>query len=251
MTSTKVDNQLSKIHRPTSPLVNDSSMTRESWKLFQVIAEFVEGFERLVNIRPSVSIFGSARTKPDDFFYQLAEQVGKTLSDAGFAVVTGGGPGIMEAGNKGAFQGKSLSVGLNIELALQEPPNAYQDISLRFRHFFTRKIMFVKYATAYVVLPGGFGTLDEIAEILALIQTGKTRRIPVILVHAPFWEGLIGWFKNTLVLQNMIAPADLNLFQVVNTAPEVLAAILAFYQAENLDPLDPNLDHNPHFMHNL
>ncbi|HQW57542.1 MAG TPA: TIGR00730 family Rossman fold protein, partial [Gammaproteobacteria bacterium] len=176
--------------RPKPPLVNDAILSRESWKIFQIIAEFVEGYERLVHIKPSVSVFGSARTKRDDTNYLLAESMGRKLSDAGYSVVTGGGPGSMEAANKGAYQGRSSSVGLNIDLPTQESSNIYQDISLRFRHFFTRKVMFVKYATAYVVLPGGYGTLSEFAEILALVQTGKTRQIPIILVNEPFWRPL-------------------------------------------------------------
>lgn len=217
--------------RPIPETVNDSEMSRESWKLFQVISEFVEGYERLVSIRPSVSIFGSARIKPESPFYQLTEAIALKLSNAGFAVVTGGGPGAMEAGNKGAFSGKSLSVGLNIELPfMQEPPNPYQDICLRFRHFFTRKIMFVKYASAYVVTPGGYGTLDELAEILALVQTHKTKKIPILLVGSKFWAPLVTWFKEGLLPQNMIAAKDLDLFQVVDTPEEVLAAIQAFYE---------------------
>jgi len=217
--------------RPIPETVNDSEMSRESWKLFQVISEFVEGYERLVSIRPSISIFGSARIKPDSPFYQLTEAIALKLSNAGFSVVTGGGPGAMEAGNKGAFAGKSLSVGLNIELPfMQEPPNPYQDICLRFRHFFTRKIMFVKYASAYVVTPGGYGTLDELAEILALVQTQKTKQIPILLVGSQFWAPLVTWFKEGLLPQNMIAAKDLDLFQVVDTPEEVLAAIQAFYE---------------------
>ena len=234
-------------HRPIAPTVNDSSMTRESWKLFQVIAELVEGFERLVSIRPSVSIFGSARIKADHPYYELTQTIAKTLSDAGFAIVTGGGPGLMEAGNKGAFQGKSLSIGLNIDLPFQEPPNPNQDISLKFRHFFTRKIMFVKYATAYVVMPGGYGTLDELAEILALIQTGKTRKIPVILVHEPFWEGLLNWFQTTLLKEGLITSTDLTLFKVVNTPSEVLKAIQDFYKERNIDLSDHETLTNHHF----
>lgn len=179
--------------------VDDTLLTRESWKIFQIMAEFVEGFERLARIQPSVSIFGSARMLPEHPYYKLAEKIARGLSDAGFAVVTGGGPGIMEAANRGAFGGKSPSVGLNIQLPHEQGTNGYQDISLRFRHFFARKVMFVKYASAYVVLPGGFGTLDELAEILTLVQTGKTARIPIILVHANFWAGLIDWFKQKLV----------------------------------------------------
>lgn len=222
-------------NRPHAALVNDSYMTRESWKLFQVIAELVEGFERLVSIRPSVSIFGSARIQPENPFYALTEEIALLLSNSGFAVVTGGGPGLMEAANKGAMQGKSLSIGLNIDLLKQEPPNAYQDIALKFRHFFTRKIMFVKYATAYVVMPGGYGTLDEFAEILTLIQTGKTRKIPVVLVHKEFWSGLIHWFENTLLKENLIKSEDLQLFHIVETPEEALQAIQDFYKERNID----------------
>ena len=218
--------------RPRPPLVNDSLLARESWKVFQVMAEFVEGYERLVNIRPSVSVFGSARSKPGDNLYQLAEAIGRALSDAGYSVVTGGGPGSMEAVNKGAHEGRSLSIGLNIELPNQEITNSYQDISLRFRHFFTRKVMFVKYAAAYVVLPGGFGTLDELAEILALVQTGKTRHIPIILVKEPFWRPLLQWFKNTVFEEGMIDEHDLTLWQFADNPTEVVTTIQDFYKGK-------------------
>lgn len=223
--------------RPVSPIVNDSVLSRESWKIFQVMAEFVEGYERLIHIKPSVSIFGSARAKPGTKFYTLAEEIGERLSNAGYSVVTGGGPGIMEAANKGAYKGSSISVGLNIELPDHEISNEYQDISLRFRHFFTRKVMFVKYAAAYVVLPGGFGTLDEMAEILALIQTGKTRRIPVILVKEVFWRGLLRWFDETLIPEDMIDPNDMKLIQIVNEPEEVVNALQVFYKKHKVDPL--------------
>ncbi|MCG7899113.1 MAG: TIGR00730 family Rossman fold protein, partial [Candidatus Thiodiazotropha weberae] len=160
----------------------EGQLTRESWRVFQIMAEFVEGFEQLAQISPSVSFFGSARTPRDHPHYALAEEIARLLSDSGFSVVSGGGPGIMEAANKGAFEGKSTSIGLNIQLPMEQSGNPYQDISLNFRHFFARKVMFVKHASAYVVLPGGFGTLDEMAEILTLVQTGKTRKIPIILV---------------------------------------------------------------------
>ena len=165
-------------NHPSMLPINDSLLSRESWKIFQIMAEFVEGFERLAQIKPSVSIFGSARALPDHPYYKLTEEIARALSDAGFSVVSGGGPGLMEAANKGAYAGKSPSVGLNIALPKEQNINAYQDISLNFRHFFSRKVMFVKYASAYVVLPGGFGTLDELAEILTLVQTHKTRRKP-------------------------------------------------------------------------
>lgn len=223
--------------RATAPkAIKDSLMSHESWKIFQVMAEFVEGYERLVHIRPSVSIFGSARSKPGDQYYELARKTAKTLSDAGFSIVTGGGPGIMEAGNKGASEGRSLSVGLNIVLPNEESSNEYQDISLRFRHFFTRKVMFVKYASAYVCMPGGFGTLDEIAEILALVQTGKTRRIPIVLMKRDFWKGLTDWFEQTLVPKDMIQADDIKLYTVVEEPEEALAYIQQFYKDRSFDP---------------
>jgi len=223
-------------HQLSLTPLNDTELTRESWKIFQIMAEFVEGFERLARIKPSVSIFGSARTEPDHPYYQLAEDIARTLSDAGFSVVSGGGPGIMEAANKGAFAGKSASIGLNIQLPHEQSGNPYQDISLTFRHFFSRKVMFVKYAAAYVVLPGGFGTLDELAEILTLVQTGKTRRIPIILVHAPFWTGLLEWFKTTLVEEKTINPEDLDLIQVLDKPQQVVDAIFSHYEHRGFEP---------------
>jgi len=216
--------------------INDSVMTRESWKIFQVMAEFVEGFERLAQIKPSVSVFGSARTPPDHPYYTLAEDTCRQLSDAGFSVVSGGGPGIMEAANLGAQAGKSLSIGLNIQLPQEQAGNPYQDISLHFRHFFSRKVMFVKYASAYVVLPGGFGTLDELAEILTLVQTGKTRRIPIILVHSGFWGGLVDWFRERLVEEGMIGAADMDLFHVVDEPADVVSAIFDHYEHRGFEP---------------
>jgi uncharacterized protein (TIGR00730 family) len=216
--------------------VNDALLTRESWKIFQIMAEFVEGFERLARIRPSVSMFGSARFQTEHPHYQLAEAIARALSDAGFSVISGGGPGLMEAANKGAYFGKSPSVGLNIRLPSEQFGNSYQDIALTFRHFFSRKVMFVKYASAYVVLPGGFGTLDELAEILTLIQTKKTRRIPVILVHSPFWRGLITWFRDTLVQEGTISAEDLDLFEVLDKPQDVVDAIFNFYEGRGFDP---------------
>jgi len=230
---------MTKPHKNLHPglsAVNDSQLTRESWKIFQIMAEFVEGFERLVKISPSVSIFGSARTKPDSPYYQLTVDIARTLSDAGFSVVSGGGPGIMEAANKGAFEGKSPSVGLNIQLPHEQAGNGFQDISLTFRHFFSRKVMFVKYASAYVVLPGGFGTLDELAEILTLVQTGKTRKIPIILVHRPFWEGLLNWIKDTMVTEGTINAEDLDLMQIIDSPDEILEAIFSHYDDVGFEP---------------
>jgi uncharacterized protein (TIGR00730 family) len=213
-----------------------SLLSRESWKIFQIIAEFVEGFERLSKIAPSVSIFGSARTPTDHSFYKLTEAIARELSDAGFTVVSGGGPGIMEAANKGAFAGKSPSVGLNIMLPNEQSGNAFQDISLNFRHFFSRKVMFVKYASAYVVLPGGFGTLDELAEILTLVQTGKSRKIPIILVQSDFWEGLLDWFKESLLKHGTISAPDLDLMQVIDDPSEVVTAIFDYYEGRTFEP---------------
>ncbi len=211
-------------------------LSHESWKIFQIMAEFVEGFERLALIHPSVSIFGSARTPANHRYYLLAERIARLLSDSGFSVVSGGGPGIMEAVNKGAYAGKGPSVGLNITLPNEQIGNAYQDISLSFRHFFARKVMFVKYASAYVVLPGGFGTLDELLEIMTLVQTGKSRRIPIILIHAPFWRGLLDWFRDTLVAEGTISLADLDLFLVLNEPEEVLQAIFQYYEKRGFEP---------------
>ena len=206
------------------------TMSRESWKIFQIMAEFVAGYEQLAQIQPSVSIFGSARTPPGHPYYALTEEVARKLSDAGFSVVSGGGPGLMEAANKGAYAGKSPSVGLNIRLPHEQHANRYQNITLTFQHFFARKVMFVKYAKAYVVMPGGFGTLDEVIEALTLIQTGKTTRMPVILVHAPFWAGLLDWFKGTLAREGVIDANDMDLLSVVNTADEVLDVIFRYYE---------------------
>jgi uncharacterized protein (TIGR00730 family) len=208
---------------------------REPWKIFQIMAEFVDGFERLAQFQPSVSIFGSARVGPEHRYYALTEQIARRLSDAGFTVVSGGGPGLMEAANKGAYAGKSASVGLNIVLPREQKPNRYQDVALTFQHFFARKVMFVKYAKAYVLMPGGFGTLDELVEALTLLQTGKSVRMPIILVHRPFWSGLIDWFRATMVAQGMIAPEDLELFQLADTADEVLDIIFGYYERSGFE----------------
>ncbi len=213
-----------------------AQLQRESWRIFQIMAEFVEGFEKLSAIRPSVSVFGSARTPPDHPWYHKAEHTARLLSDAGFSVVSGGGPGIMEAANKGAYAGKSPSIGVNIELPHEQKPNPYQDMSLNFRHFFARKVMFVKYASAYVVLPGGFGTLDELAEILTLVQTGKTRKIPIVLVDSTFWRGLLAWFSDTLVEAGTIGAEDLQLLQVCDEPEAIVKAIFGHYESRSLEP---------------
>lgn len=216
----------------------DNKLTRESWKIFQIISEFVNGFEKLSSIKPAVTIFGSARTAKDHPYYEKTVKIARLLSDAGFSVISGGGPGIMEAANKGAFEGKSKSIGLNIELAHEQVGNAFQDISLNFKHFFSRKVMFVKYATAYVVLPGGFGTLDELAEILTLVQTGKTRKIPIILVESEFWHGLTEWISDSMVKEGTINADDVNLFQVIDDPDDVVNAIFDYYKNRTFEPSD-------------
>ncbi len=222
-------------HEQRSVTAPSGTMSRESWKIFQIMAEFVAGFERLAQIQPSVSIFGSARTPPGHPYYALTEEIARKLSDSGFSVVSGGGPGLMEAANRGAFGGKAPSVGLNIQLPHEQSGNEFQNISLSFQHFFARKVMFVKYAKAYVVMPGGFGTLDEVIEALTLIQTGKSTRMPIILVHRPFWAGLVDWFRARLVKDGMIGEDDLNLFTLVDTADEVVDTIFRFYETSGFE----------------
>jgi hypothetical protein len=208
---------------------HEALLTRHSWKVFNIMAEFVTAYERLVTIPPAVSVFGSARTPPDHPYYALGEALGRQLSDAGFAVVTGGGPGLMEAVNKGAFAGRSPSVGLNIRLPHEQSQNAYQDLSLMFQHFFARKVMFVKHASAYVCLPGGYGTLDELMEILTLVQTGKIPRIPIVLVNRGFWAGAIAWLEGSLAGERMIDPGDVELMTIVDTADEAVKVIFDHY----------------------
>ncbi|MGV8711751.1 MAG: LOG family protein [Nitrosomonas sp.] len=220
------------------PRLDKPWSAKESWRLFGIMAEFVEGTERLDAIQPAVSIFGSARTNPSNPHYQLAEQIAKRLSNAGFAVISGGGPGIMEAANKGAFFGKSPSIGLNIQLPHEQHRNAYQDISQTFRHFFARKYMFVKFATAYVILPGGFGTLDELMEALTLVQTGKTRKMPIILVYSEFWKGLLDWFQNMLVTEGFISADDMNLIQIIDEPDQIVNAIFQYYESSGFEPTD-------------
>ena len=209
---------------------------REAWKLFGIMAEFFEATEKLSAIRPAVSMFGSARVAAGSRYYRLAEDTARLLSDAGFAVISGGGPGVMEATNKGAFHGNGLAVGLNIDLPREQPSNRFQHISLRFKHFFARKVMFAKFATAFVVMPGGYGTLDELFEALTLVQTGKTRQMPIILVHEPFWRGLLDWCRERLVEEGMIDATDLSLVQVCNEPQQVVDAIFAFYEKRSFEP---------------
>lgn len=198
---------------------------RESWRMFEIMSEFVEATERLAPIRPAVSVFGSARIQPDSAYYRLTESISRKLSDAGFAVISGGGPGVMEAANKGAFFGKSPSVGLNIQLPHEQHVNPYQDVSQTFRHFFARKVMFVKFASAYVVMPGGFGTLDELFEAITLIQTHRIRPFPVILIGSDYWTGLIKWIKTQLLSNLRISAEDMDIFQIIDEPEAVVKAV--------------------------
>ncbi len=213
--------------------------TNDSWAIFKIMSEFVDGYEKLSKIGPCVSIFGSARTKPDHKYYVLAEEVAYKLTQSGFGVITGGGPGIMEAGNKGARRGKGTSVGLNIELPFEQHDNPWidRDKNLEFDYFFVRKVMFVKYSQGFVVMPGGFGTLDELFEAMTLIQTKKIGRFPIILVGTEFWGGLLDWVKKVLIEKyGNVSPEDLNLFRVVDTADEAVEHFNKFYSKYSLKP---------------
>jgi len=213
--------------------------TNDSWAIFKIMGEFVSGYEKLSKIGPCVSIFGSARTKPDDKYYQLAENIAKNLSDNGYGVITGGGPGIMEAANKGAYDAGGTSVGLNIELPFEQHDNPYidSDKSIDFDYFFVRKVMFVKYSQGFVVMPGGFGTLDELFEAITLIQTHKIGKFPIILVGKKFWSGLVDLIKETLLeSHNNISKEDLNLLNIVDTEHEVIEILNDFYEKYNLEP---------------
>ena len=203
---------------------------RESYHLLKIMSEFVEAGEELRAIYPAVSIYGSARTPVSHPDYLLAELIARRLSDAGFAVISGGGPGIMEAANKGAFAGRSPAVGLNIVLPHEQQSNPYQDLSVKFQHFFPRKVMFVKHAVAYVVMPGGFGTLDELFESLTLVQTGKTPDRPIILVGKDFWSGLLDWIRKELLGRGLISEADMDLIRLIDGEDEIIEEIFAHYE---------------------
>ena len=213
--------------------------TNDSWALFKIMGEFINGFEKMSKIGPCVSIFGSARTSASNPYYKLAEQIAKAIVQSGYGVITGGGPGIMEAGNKGANQAGGTSVGLNIDLPFEQHDNPFidSDKSLDFDYFFVRKVMFVKYSQGFVVMPGGFGTLDELFEAITLIQTNKIEKFPIILVGTSYWKGLLDWIKSTLLHDhNTISPGDLDLIHLVNTPEEVTAILNAFYKQYQLSP---------------
>jgi uncharacterized protein (TIGR00730 family) len=205
--------------------VIDEITIQDSWRMFRIMAEFVDGFEALAKYHPAVSIFGSTRIKPGDEVYQKAEQIGRLLAENGFAVITGGGPGVMEAANKGASSAGGNSIGLNIELPLEQKPNPYANITLHFRYFFVRKVMFVKYAVAYIILPGGFGTLDELLESITLIQTQKIKPFPVILVGSNYWKGFLDWIQEVVLKEGKISSSDLEILRLIDDPSEIVKAI--------------------------
>jgi len=205
--------------------VVDALSVEESWRMFRIMAEFVDAFETLSRIHNAVTIFGSARVQPEDEYYKKAEQLAYLLAKSGFNVITGGGPGIMEAANKGATEGGGKSVGMNILLPFEQKPNPYANIHIDYKYFFIRKVMFVKYAVAYVIMPGGFGTLDEFFEALTLIQTRRIKSFPVILMGSDYWEGLLDWLENTALQEGKICAADLELVQVIDDPEEAVKYI--------------------------
>lgn len=229
--NTEPDINETKLHNSLREKTWDETITKDSWMVFKVMAEFVDGYEKMARIGPCVSIFGSARLKPDNKYYQMAVEIAEKITKIGFGVITGGGPGIMEAGNKGAFNAQGKSIGLNIDLPFEQHFNPYINkmYSLNFDYFFVRKVMFVKYSQGFIVMPGGFGTLDEFTEALTLIQTNKIGKFPIVLVGTEFWNGLLDWFKETLLHEGMISADDLDLYRVVDTADEAVAHIKAFY----------------------
>jgi len=227
------------MHSETRPKGWNEIKTNDSWAIFKIVGEFVNGFEKMSQIGPCVSVFGSARTKPDDPYYQLAVDVSQKIAENGYGVITGGGPGIMEAGNKGAHLAGGTSVGLNIDLPFEQHDNPYidSDKSLDFDYFFVRKVMFVKYSQGFVVMPGGFGTLDELFEAITLIQTHKIQKFPIILVGKDFWGGLLEWVKTTLLDKfGNISPKDIDLIHLVDTPEEVIEVLNNFYDKYELSP---------------
>jgi uncharacterized protein (TIGR00730 family) len=205
--------------------VVDALSIEESWRVFRIMAEFVEAIETLSGIKNAVSIFGSARSKPGDPYYQKAEFLARLLVGRGFSVITGGGPGVMEAANKGAAEAGGQSVGMNIRLPFEQKPNPYANLSINYKYFFIRKVMFVKYAMAYVILPGGFGTMDELFEAMTLIQTKRIKPFPVILMGSEYWKGLFDWLRGTMLRDEMIAPEDLERFQIIDDPAEAVRHI--------------------------
>jgi uncharacterized protein (TIGR00730 family) len=233
------ENEDDKIQEKLKQKTWNEIRTNDSWGIFKIMSEFVNGYETMARIGPCVSIFGSARIKPDNKYYLLAEKIAYKISKAGYGVITGGGPGIMEAGNKGAHNGNGTSVGLNIELPFEQHHNPYidKDKNLNFDYFFVRKVMFVKYSQGFVVMPGGFGTLDELFEAITLIQTKKIGKFPIILVGTDFWSGLIDWINTVLIeKEKTVHLEDMNLIKIVDTEDEVVKALDDFYKKYNLSP---------------
>ncbi|MEI8173811.1 MAG: TIGR00730 family Rossman fold protein [Deltaproteobacteria bacterium] len=208
--------------------VVDALSIEESWRIFRIMAEFVEGIEALSKLRQGVTIFGSAKVRPDDPYYKKAEHVARRLVENGFSVITGGGPGIMEAANKGAAEAGGQSVGLNIRLPYEQKPNPYANIVLEYKYFFVRKVMFVKYAVAYIILPGGFGTMDELFEALTLIQTKRIKPFPVVLMGSEYWKGLVDWLRDTMLRNEKIDESDLDIIQITDDPDEAVRHIKKF-----------------------
>ena len=228
--------QTPKIPELIDPQALYTTNGQEAWRVLGIMAEFAIATERLRGIRPAISMFGSARIQPGHAYYEKTKLIARLLSNAGFSVISGGGPGLMHAANEGAQAGTSPAIGLNIMLPFEQGGNDHQDISVDFRYFFARKMMFVRFASAYVILPGGFGTLDELGEVLTLVQTGKSRKIPVILVGGDFWRGLLAWMEDKLVGEGMIAPADMQLMQVIEEPEAIVEAIFKFYENRGFVP---------------
>lgn len=208
---------------------NDDFTHEDPWRIFRIMSEFVEGFEVLSKVGDAVSIFGSSRTKPHDKYYPLTEEIAYQLAKAGYAIITGSGPGMMEAANKGAKRAKGQSIGLNIEIPTEQKPNRYVDTLINFHYFFIRKVMFVKYAKAFVITPGGYGTLDELFEAINLIQTERIGKFPVVLAGSEYWEGMLGWLKATVLKRKNISPCDLEIFKVIDEPKEIVKYIKSFY----------------------
>jgi uncharacterized protein (TIGR00730 family) len=235
----KADKQIDLIKEAFEEKTWNEIHTTDSWRVFKIISELVEGYEKLARIGPCVSIFGSARTHQNDKYYKLAEEIAFNLTQKGYGIITGGGPGIMEAANKGARRGNGRSVGINIDLPFEQHPNPYIDSDklITFDHFFVRKVMFMKYAQGFIVLPGGFGTFDELFEAITLIQTRKIGKFPIILVGKKYWSGLMEWIKEEMLTEeHTISDADLEIFSVVDTADEAVDTIVKFYSRYLLSP---------------
>jgi uncharacterized protein (TIGR00730 family) len=225
-----------KIPEMIDPQALYSTNGQEAWRVLGIMAEFQMAADRLNGVRPAVSVFGGARVKPDHPYFTTARTIARKLSDAGFSVISGGGPGIMQAANQGAHAGRAPAIGLNIGLPNEQTSNQYQDIEINFRYFFARKMMFVRFASAYVVLPGGYGTLDELSECLTLVQTGKSRRIPIILVGRAYWQGLLDWLSDPVATEGMIGEHDIDLMRVIDDPDAVVEAIFSFYENRGFQP---------------